>query len=115
MEEGKKSKEYYKMPVKKSFGAEISKEVAESFADYCDQRGWTKYRCLEASLRIFLSLPIELQAKLMSDNHEDVRSILVEGLLLAETADFLRLLAPEQRKELLVEAKRAKRKVSRKK
>jgi len=55
-------------PQKKSFGAEISTELADTFSDYVEKIGFQKFRSIEAALRLFMRAPVDIQVACMFDN-----------------------------------------------
>ena len=55
-------------PQKKSFGAEISAELADTFSDYVEKTGFQKFRSIEAALRLFMRAPVDIQVACMFDN-----------------------------------------------
>jgi len=63
---------------KKSFGAEISADLADTFTEYVDEAGFQKFRSIEAALRLFVRAPIELQVACMFDNSTNRKDLEVD-------------------------------------
>ena len=62
---------------RKIFTAAISEDWAKQFASYCESRGFIEYRAVEGALRCFMTLPVDLQVRLM-DVTKDVREIILK-------------------------------------
>lgn len=62
-------------PQKKSFGAEISIELADTFTAYVEEIGFQKYRAIEAALRLFVRAPVDVQVACMCDNSSTSKAL----------------------------------------
>ncbi len=99
----------------KNFNVNVDADLSDAFSTQIDQRGFTKYRAIEGALRGFMSLPEHLQVRLIAASKvDDIKTILVEGLLESEIARHLDKLGPPKAKFLAL-LKQAKEPSSRKK
>lgn len=98
---------------KKTFNVDIDDQLSEQFSNQIEERGFTKYRAIEAAIRAFLVLPSEVQVALMS-NAADAYSILLRGLVEVEIQKHLDDLGPAKEKFLAL-LRQAKAKGPRKK
>jgi hypothetical protein len=70
-----------KDPIRR-FTVELDAELAKAFAEYVQDYGWIKSRVLAGCVRVFLSLPKELQMKVMAlKNSDNAYSTLLGGLV----------------------------------
>ena len=101
---------------KKIFSAELSEQILDEFTEYVADRGYVKYRCVEAAMRVFMALPSEAQVHLMRDSSGlgDVKQYVTEKLLDAALVQLLSELSPQDRLSLIGDAKKTSKKVSRK-
>jgi hypothetical protein len=84
------------------FTVELDAELAETFAGHVQKYGWIKSRALAGCVRIFMSLPIELQAKIMALNNADnAYSTLLGGLVEDEIQRRIADIPPAQQQEFL--------------
>lgn len=83
----------------------FDKTVFNAFTKLVEDKGYTQYRAVEGALRVFISLPDELQVPLMSGNNRDVYKLLVHKLQDIELTRKLQALSPEQRLVLIETAK----------
>jgi len=60
-------------PDQKNFGVNINEEIADTFSEQVESRGQKKFRALEGALRLWVNLPNEIQAILISCPDFDVR------------------------------------------
>ena len=100
--------------IRKGFGAEIDEKVCAAFDAQMLERKGKKWEKVETSLKIWLSLPETLQAKLLTANQDNIYNVLVNGLVDAEIEAHLEALGPIKN-ELLRLLREAKVKASRKK
>jgi septation ring formation regulator EzrA len=96
----------------KSFGIKIDPELSERFSEHVLERGYTKYRAIEAALRAFIALPPEVQVGLMS-NKVDAFSILKDTF--KDVNNELKNLTDEQKSQIIMIAKEISKKTSNKK
>jgi len=99
---------------KKAFNVDVNLEVAEKFSGQVEDRGYTKYRAVEAALRAFIALPEEAQVKLMS-NEMEPEIVLIDTFREKALEYDLSKLSPAQRVKVISLAKEAAKSVSRKK
>ena len=59
----------------KNFGVNINCKIADSFTEQVEQRGQKKFRAIEGSIRLWLSLPSEVQALLIANPDIDIDGI----------------------------------------
>ena len=88
---------------KKSFNVDVAEELSDLFSVQIGQRGYAKYRAIEAALRAFMALPAAVQVQLMNIETKDVYTLLVNGLVNAEVTRSLASLSSGQ-KALILEA-----------
>lgn len=100
---------------KKSFTVDVDSQVSEGFSNQVDKCGYTKYRAVETALRIWTSLPPEIQVSLMVESPEGLYQLLVERLLDVEVLKILSKMKPQERLHILHSVRSTKPKVSRKK
>ena len=62
-------------PGEKNISAFINPSVSDRFSEQTDNRGQKKYRALEGSIRLWLSLPSEVQALLIANPEIDIDGI----------------------------------------
>lgn len=67
------------------FNQDINEVIASSFAEQIEERGYIKYRAVEAALRIFMSSSPEEQVRLMSIGNSNQPNQIGEQLSLRET------------------------------
>jgi len=84
-------------PNKAPFNHDIDKGIAERFAAQVEERRQIKYRAVESALRVWLVLPITLQAMLMSDECEDVYATLSYMIQRTETIKWFESLSQKER------------------
>lgn len=99
---------------KKSFSVDVDDELSKSFSKQVEDRGYTKYRALEAAIRAFLAIPSEAQVSLI-ENKISAKDILLNAFRDMGLEADLQKLPPAQRAQILTIAKEAAKKVSRKK
>jgi hypothetical protein len=95
------------------FNQDVDEGLAVSFNELVDERGYTKYRAVEAAVRAFVALPPDAQALLMANNCKPYE-IMVKSLLSAEVDKHLDELGPI-RSRFLALLKQAKAQDARKK
>jgi hypothetical protein len=59
----------------KGFGVDIDAGIADKFSDQLETRGQKKFRAIEAALKLWVSLPNELQALLIDESAQDIENI----------------------------------------
>lgn len=84
----------------KSFNVDIDEKISDAFSAQVEQQGYVKYRAIEGALRVFMSLPLELQSQFISNDIDDVYTTLVRGLVDAEIQKHLDELGPAKEKFL---------------
>lgn len=99
---------------KKAFNVDVDKEVSEKFSEQVIDRGYTKYRAVEAALRAFCVLPEEAQVKLMS-NKKDPELILIDTYREKALEYDLSKISPVKRARILSLVKEVSKSVSPKK
>ena len=98
----------------KNFNVNLDADLADSFAEQTDSRGYTKYKALEGAVKAYMALAPELQVRLISCKTGEAYQILIDGLLDAEILKHLEKLGPTREKFLAL-LKQAKAQSSRKK
>ena len=63
----------------KNFGVNINEELADRFSEQIDERGQKKFRAIEGAIKLWLNLPSEVQAQLISNSELELESV-YEGL-----------------------------------
>ena len=76
------------MKPKKSFGAEIDAELADTLTDYVDHIGCQKYRAVEAGLRMFLLADIETQWWAMMDKSSSAKELVIDKRPKSDTKEL---------------------------
>jgi len=66
-------------PGEKNISAYINPKVSEDFKLRCENQGIIKYRAIESAIRLWLSLPNEVQSILISNPDLEIQKI-YEGL-----------------------------------
>lgn len=94
----------------KNFFAEVDSGVNDEFKKQYRHRGQVKNNAVTAALRVWIALPKEFQAVMMSDPPGDVYHFMTEKFLDAEALKFLLSLPDKARKDLLEAAIQAKQK-----
>jgi hypothetical protein len=69
-----------KIPGKKPWGSPISPVIATDFDNHIEERGYLKYKAIECALRIFMSLPADIQGLLMAEKGDDFFAVLTREL-----------------------------------
>ena len=87
----------------KGFGVDVDAELLDKFTDQYVSRGFKKYRTLEGALRLWINLPNEIQAILISDPDYD-SSLLAEFLGRRLREALSKALAPEVQSKKTQEA-----------
>jgi len=100
---------------KKSFNVDVDDELSDLFSKQCEERGYTKYRAVEGSLRAWVVLSPDLQVLLMNSQITDVAQLIKDKLLDAELLEKMESLSPGERHQLFSLAKQGAKIISRKK
>lgn len=66
---------------KKTFTVDVDEELSEAFSKQVDERGYTKYRALEGSIRAFMAIPADIQVKLMSNTKKNIAELIQSSSL----------------------------------
>lgn len=82
----------------KTVSFEIESGISRKFSAQRKVRGQVQSDAATAALRVWICLPEELQAVLISNPPKDVYRFICEKILDAETAKFFAALDPESRK-----------------
>ncbi len=99
----------------KSLNAAIDSDLFKAFEQQRRERSQTKKKVVEWAIRVWTSLPPEIQASLMVESPESLYQLLVEKLLDAEVLKILSKMRPQERLRVLHSGHLTKSKVSRKK
>jgi hypothetical protein len=67
----------------------IDEKLYDCFSEQISERGFTKYKAVEASLKAFMTLTPELQSQLISNPPDKAKEILIRGLVDAEIEEHL--------------------------
>jgi hypothetical protein len=102
--------EYYMRNAKKNefsrkdgYSVEVKAEYGQVFGDQCDKRGYIKWRAVGGALRIWLTLPPEVQTALMAG--QDPAKLLPTYYKDKGIRQFLDSLGPVGKEEFLEAAK----------
>lgn len=92
-------------PGEKNISAYVNPKVAEEFSEQSEERGYVKRKAIEGALKVFLSLPSEVQVAVMESRNSGVYKILIQKLRDIELTRNVEALSPEQRLVLIESAK----------
>lgn len=92
-------------PGEKNVSAYVDPKVATAFTELADGKGYVKRKAIEGALKVFLSLPSEVQVAVMESRNSSVYKILIQKLRDIELTKNLEALTPEQTQVLIESAK----------
>lgn len=100
----------------KNLGAAMDEKLVSLFSEQCDERSFKSKKAMAAAVRLWVSLPFDIQSKLqgkgiLRGGLEGVLNTLISQLVLAFRND----LTENQRQTFDDEAKQTKQKLDRKK
>jgi len=99
----------------KNLQAEVDSDVKSDLKRQVGSRKQVQNDAVTGALRVWLSLPIEIQAKVLSSPPKDMYEYLTKALLDAETLKLLAQLSLQERRDLFEKARKTAAKASRKK
>lgn len=88
---------------RKSFTVEIDEAIADNFDLQVQARGYLKYRSIQAAIKLWLDLPVELQARLLdaslnADSLVTIVEQIVDGRIESGRKAARKLLGNQQKK-----------------